>query len=119
MRASDYELTVRFWNNQARNFVIASFEKTFGTLRLWPFMDPFWPSLSTLSRPSSFEPHNDKSSSPINSPLSGVHWVESRTDPLAALGRIELRRDKRRVRELRMSDEHNTDMELTTHTFRV
>ncbi|VDM66644.1 unnamed protein product [Strongylus vulgaris] len=35
-------------------------------------MDPFWPSLSTLSRPSSFEPHNDKSSSPINSPKKSL-----------------------------------------------
>ncbi|VDP24154.1 unnamed protein product [Onchocerca flexuosa] len=72
-RVSDLKLTVRFWKSHALNLVIASFEKTFGTFRLFapvpePPPLPVFPSLRTDSLPpSSFnEPHIDNDSSPGN-----------------------------------------------------
>ena len=62
------KLTARFWKSHARNLVMASFEKTFGTFRL-----PEWgiPSELTDSLPSSFEPHRDDDSSPRDSGFGG------------------------------------------------
>ncbi|EFO18890.1 hypothetical protein LOAG_09605 [Loa loa] len=64
---------IRFWKSHALNLVIASFEKTFGTFRLFvpvaePPPLPVFPSLRTDSLPpSSFnEPHIDNDSSPGN-----------------------------------------------------
>lgn len=89
--ADDLKLTVRFWKSHALNLVIASFEKTFGTFRLFapvaePPPLPVFPSLRTDSLPpSSFsEPHIDNDSSPGNTTWLPpyfffiLEWMENR-----------------------------------------
>ena len=68
-------LTVRFWNSQARNFVMASLEKTLGTfLCFCPLIEPFCPSLRTDSLPSSLEPQRERSSSPKTHQYNRRQW---------------------------------------------